>query len=322
MSDHDIQNCIHCGICRDNCAFLSKYDIEIGDTKRLKELAYHCFLCGNCTTVCPVHIDGRQVVLDLRRERVAYGERQAVEKKYRGLIREKRDYIYRNWKHATGGSVFFPGCNFPSMYPGTTALLERILKEQAGIGTVHDCCGKPIAELGLEDEERRITEGISSRLRSAGVSQVIVLCPNCYYYLRDRLDIPVVSIYDKLHELGLGAKISGGDKVFMPCPDRESGTILSQIEEYFTEGPYRRISGVQCCGLGGSAGVREPELAGSIASELTSEDGLRVYCASCAGRLKRNGTPGVRHILTEILGTDEDPDTGKSAINRVLTKFR
>ena len=318
----DITKCVHCHRCRDNCVFLQKYSIDIGDGEKLKELAFHCFLCGTCTSVCPVGIDGRGVVTDYRRELVSSGAEDLSAGGYRMLLWEKKNYRYRNYRHAGSGAVLFPGCNFPSMYPGTTALLERILKEQAGIGTVHDCCGKPIAELGLEDEERRITEGISSRLRSAGVSQVIVLCPNCYYYLRDRLDIPVVSIYDKLHELGLGAKISGGDKVFMPCPDRESGTILSQIEEYFTEGPYRRISGVQCCGLGGSAGVREPELAGSIASELTSEDGLRVYCASCAGRLKRNGTPGVRHILTEILGTDEDPDTGKSVINRVLTKFR
>ena len=33
-------DCIHCHKCRDNCAFLSKYGIDIGDTVKLKELAY------------------------------------------------------------------------------------------------------------------------------------------------------------------------------------------------------------------------------------------------------------------------------------------
>ncbi|MBR0400444.1 MAG: (Fe-S)-binding protein, partial [Mogibacterium sp.] len=127
MEYKSASECVHCHICRDSCAFLSKYGIDIGDTERLRELAYHCFLCGRCTEVCPLHIDGRQTVLGLRRERVAAGDKQAVEKDYMGLLREKKDYIYRNWKHATSRGVFFPGCKFPSMYPKTTARISSML---------------------------------------------------------------------------------------------------------------------------------------------------------------------------------------------------
>ena len=142
-------NCIHCHKCRENCDFLSKYGIDICDTERLRELAYHCFLCGRCTAVCPAGIDGRGIIMDLRRSRAASDERPSVEKRYKGLITEKRDYRFRNWKHATTGCVFFPGCNFPSMYPKTSAALSKLFAEK-GIGTVYDCCGKPMSELGLQ----------------------------------------------------------------------------------------------------------------------------------------------------------------------------
>ena len=321
MSDHDIQNCIHCGICRDNCAFLSKYDIEIGDTKRLKELAYHCFLCGNCTAVCPVHIDGRQVVLDLRRERVASGEKQAVEKKYRGLIREKRDYIYRNWKHATGGSVFFPGCNFPSMYPKTTAEIVKIFREH-GIGTVYECCGKPIAELGLAEDEERIIQNIRERLDDNKITEIITGCPNCRDFFGDRLGVKVTGIFSKFSELGIGNAIEGDYLFYLPCPDRYEHKWIEEIRP-FIKGEISFADGVQCCGLGGSAIAYEPDIADMFTQKMKEQNSPAVtYCASCTGQFRRCGFDQIDHIITKILGTNERADTSKSYINRVLTKFR
>ena len=56
-----VEECIHCNACKRKCKFLTKYDICIGDTEKLKELAYHCYLCGECTRVCPKGIDGREI---------------------------------------------------------------------------------------------------------------------------------------------------------------------------------------------------------------------------------------------------------------------
>ena len=50
--------CIHCHLCRDRCEFLRKYNIDIGDTERLRELAYSCFLCGKCSEICPWELTG------------------------------------------------------------------------------------------------------------------------------------------------------------------------------------------------------------------------------------------------------------------------
>ena len=84
----DASKCIHCGKCTKSCIFLRKYDIDIGNTGRLEELAYHCFLCGKCSRVCPIKIDGREIILDIRKKRVKKNRGKIDEKGYKLLIKE------------------------------------------------------------------------------------------------------------------------------------------------------------------------------------------------------------------------------------------
>lgn len=315
----DISKCVHCHVCQDNCDFLKKYRIDIGDTKKLEELAYHCFLCGKCTEVCPVGIDGRAVVREMRKEQVCADNGAFVGKKYKRMISEKADYTYRNYRHITEKSVLFPGCNFPSVYPKTTKKLVQLLGER-GIGVVYDCCGKPISDLGMAQQEDKIIQGIEKRLREAGVTELIMVCPNCYDYLKPRIGVKVVNIYKKMMELGIGEKISGGGRVFPPCPDREKKEWLADIS-CFMKTESRVIDEIQCCGLGGSAGYLEPQLASSFAGKIKGDTQMiYTYCGSCVGNLTRNGCKQVSHVLPEILGTYEKPDTMKSLLNRMKTK--
>ena len=155
------------------------------------------------------------------------------------------------------------------------------------------------------------------------IKEVIMLCPNCYAYLKPRMEeVKVVSIYEKLEEFEIGKKNLFPAKVFLPCPDREKKELLGEIERYI-EGKLIPIEEVQCCGLGGCAPVKEPELAKNMGAALKNSGGQKIYsyCASCAGNLNRNGSKNVTHILTEILETDEKADTGKSMLNRMKTKF-
>lgn len=317
-----VDKCVHCHKCRDNCAFLSKYGIDICDTDKLKELAYHCFLCGRCTAVCPVGIDGRALIMDMRRERASSDERLQIEKTYKGLIGEKRDYRFRNWKHVSSGTVFFPGCNFPSMYPKTNAALEKLFAEH-GLGTVYECCGKPISELGFKNDEDRILAGIIERLQSAGVTEIVTACPNCKDFFGDRLGIEVKSVYRKLTELGLGKVLTGNKEFYLPCPDRTEKAWIDDIRP-FIDGTITANDSAQCCGLGGSAMAFEKEIAAGFVKNLADSSGsdIYTYCASCTGRFKRSGFNNIYHILPLIVGTDEKPDTTKSYINRVLTRFK
>ena len=315
-------DCIHCHICQKNCDFLTKYGLDIGDTDRLRDLAYHCFLCGKCTEVCPIGIDGREVILGLRSERAGGSERQEIEKTYKGALGEKRDYRFRNWKHATAGSVFFPGCNFPSLFPKTCSEAVRIFAKH-GIGTVYECCGKPVGELGFKKDEERIFGEIRTRLRENSIDEIVVACPNCRGYFGDRLGVKVTGVYEKLKELGEGQTLEGDFKLYLPCPDREGRVWIDEISS-FIDGEICFVKGIQCCGLGGNALLREKEISQGFADRFKAQDEGQVYtyCASCTGRFVRNGFDSINHILTRILGTNEKPDTLKSYLNRVFTKFR
>ena len=226
----------------------------------------------------------------------------------------------------------------PSFYPKTSAKLISILEEY-GIGVVFDCCGKPVAELGLKIQEEKIVTGIENRLRKAGITELIMACPNCYDFLKDRLkDINVIGIYEKLQKLGLGKEIEKDISVFLPCPDRAKKELLSQIEPYVI-GNLSPLEGTSCCGLGGCAAGKEPGLAKGMVMSLQETEFAEIYtyCASCAGNLTRNLNTGnkekvenkavkkesktVTHILTEILETYEKPDISSSFMNRVKTKF-
>lgn len=317
----DADKCIHCHVCQENCSFLKKYGLDIGDTEKLNKLAYHCFLCGKCSEVCPVGIDGQGIIMDMRRASVASDEGARVNKEYKRTISEKKEYSYRNYRHVTEKSVLFPGCNFPSVYPKTTKVLVELFEKEAGIGVVYDCCGKPIADIGMEVEEEHIMQGIQKRMDDAGVTEVITMCPNCYAFLKPRLTIRVVNIYQKLKELHLGEKCLPGGTMFRPCPDREKGEWLTDIEA-FSDAEFQTLEDIQCCGLGGQGCAKEPEIAKSFAETVKKyPQTIYTYCGSCAGNLTRNGCKQVRHVLPEILGTKEKPDTIKSLINRMRTKY-
>ena len=146
-----------------------------------------------------------------------------------------------------------------------------------------------------------------------------MVCPNCYSFLKNRLKVKVISIYEKLDELGIGEKIGGEIPLFLPCPERMNHEMLKTMQP-FLSGDVRIMKESSCCGLGGCAGYKEPELARAMASSMKGKT-VYTYCASCASNFARNGCEEVYHMLAEILNTNEKPDTGRSFLNRVKTKL-
>ena len=265
-----VTGCTHCGVCTENCEFLKKYDLTIGDTEKLSKMTYHCFLCGKCSKVCPQGIDGREIVLQIRRHRVKEAGGRIPEKGYGMLLWEKEDYKFRRYT-GTGKTALFFGCNFPSFYPETTRYLGKLLAEKADAFSVFDCCGKPIAELGLEEKETVILERLNKKLLEAGVREVVMVCPNCYAFLKDKLSVPVISIYEKLQELGLGNRIMEEQNIFLPCPDREK-------RDSRTEDPFK-------CKLLWSWRLRSIERTGTCSSDgkisRQYTEYKRVLCLLC-----------------------------------------
>ena len=317
--------CVHCGLCTKNCLFLEKYNIDLKGLEERPELAYHCFLCGKCKEVCPKGIDGRQIALENRRNLVEQAGGKLPDNSYDGLVLEKSPYKFANYRHANKKSVLFTGCNFPSFFPETTEKLIEELKKH-NVGVVFECCGKPIEELGLVKEAESIIEKINRKLRSAGVEQVVMACPNCYYFLKDRLDAEVISIYKKLEELGIGEKILL-DRIplYYPCPDRKNKEIAKDMYTFLDGEIIDAFPDVQCCGLGGCAAGKEADTAQAMTDlvKASDEKELYTYCASCICSFRRRGYENAKHILPMIMGIDEKVPLGKTPIlNRAKFKFK
>ena len=66
---------------------------------------------------------------------------------------------------------------------------------------------------------------------------------------------------------------------------------------------------------------KESDLAVEMVKTAAAGGSVCTYCASCSGSFARKGFDQADHILLKILGSTEKPDTGKSMINRMKTKY-
>lgn len=322
----DYEKCIECGKCTKSCVFLDKHGLNLKEYAGRLDLAYNCYLCGDCKRVCPVDIDGRALSLELRDKNIKGGENLYL-KGYGPLVLEKRNYIFKNYNRAKEGVAFFPGCNFPAYYPETTKIISKKLEDMFGISTIFDCCGKPISELALRKEETSLLARLKGNLEKRGVEELILLCPNCYYYLKENSDINVSLIYD--HEdvmesiIGEG-KIEGLEGLlYVPCPDRDKRLIYNSIKKYINIENLEEIKEIQCCSAGGCASVREGDLSKELQQSFKGyERKIYSYCATCSGMVAKSNQ-NVQHILCKLLSSDEKVSQGvKSLKNRVLFSIK
>ena len=322
---NNVNDCIHCNKCVKKCDFLTKYNIDLHEFSKRDDLAYNCFLCNDCKIVCPKDIDGSKISLALRN---SWKDKNYIEKKYKAFLFEKKNYIFKNYKHSNTKSILFPGCNFSSFYPNAVKKIADIFRKEYNIGIAFDCCGKPIAELGMKEYENNIIKNLEKNMELCGIEEIITLCPNCYYFLKPRISIKIVTIYEKIFELGI--KISNVDfpeeiNLFLPCPDKESKfikeSILKLIPQY--KDNIKEINDINCCGLGGCAIVNERDIAKGFIEKLKSKNlnNLYVYCATCAGNFNRNKINNVRHLLLDFLNIKENISDKTSILNRAKFKF-
>mgnify|MGYP002756967125 CR=1 FL=1 len=298
MSYFDLveEKCIECGNCTRNCDFLKKYDLNLKDYVKRPDLKYSCFLCGKCKRVCPVDLDGRTISKE---------HRKGQEKGFTMLKLEKSPYIFRNNSKNKSATLLFLGCSFPRQYPKTSKLLVDLFEER-GIDFSLDCCGKPIFETGDMTRAKKDRQRLEEIFKRKGVKKIVTACMNCYYFFKSNYDIEVVSVYRELKKLGLGNKVEDKKNIFVPCPDRDTLEVLQDIK-YFVPNLETPFEDVQCCGLGGLAIGKEPEIAKGFVEKLKEyEMPITTYCASCSGRFRKSGLNLSGHILCDILNIEED----------------
>lgn len=286
--------------------------MDLSSFAQRPELKYSCFMCGSCYRVCPVQLDGREI---------ASVHRNGCTKGFTLMKLEKSPYIFRNNSKIPSESLLFLGCSFPRTYPKTSKLIiDEFLKHKIDFSV--DCCGKPIIESGDNKLSKKHLDRLQAMLKEKGVKCIITACMNCYYFFKKNTDLEIISIYKAMQILDIGNKIDEDINVFIPCPDKDTREVLQDIK-CFVSSIKTPFNDIQCCGLGGLAFTKEPDLANSFIDKLRSKNiPIYSYCASCSRRFVANNLNFKGHILPLILKTNENESKGFLSGSIELRNYR
>ncbi|MBU0961474.1 MAG: (Fe-S)-binding protein [Proteobacteria bacterium] len=313
------QDCVNCGICVQECAFLQEYSspkdlaVQWQSGEREARFPFECSLCGLCRGVCPKELDPSAMFLAMRRELTAKGEGDFRQHRNIRAYEKRGSSSLFSWFYLPDNcnTIFFPGCALPGSRPQTFTRLFQVLQELIpGIGLVLDCCTKPSHDLGDVTHFGKMFGALVTILRKHSVQRVLVACPNCYRIFREYGDgLQVQTVYEKLAESErVSRQVPRQVTVHDPCGVRFSGNVQDSVRELLrqlgmeTREMRHTRSSSFCCGEGGAAGFLRPDFAKIWTGKRVEEAGadqIVSYCAGCTHFLGRKVPTA--HILDLLL---------------------
>ncbi len=298
-------DCVDCGICVKECAFLQEYGSphklaanwleSVKTDPEQNTYPFECSLCGLCHGVCPKDLDPSAMFLAMRRQLVASGNGNLQQHKTIRAYEKRGSSALFSWYYFPAGceTIFFPGCALPGSYATTLTSLFTALQEMIpGIGLVFDCCTKPSHDLGNQAHFQKMFNELCQILQSRGVKKILVACPNCHR---------IFSEYGKMFEVETVYEVLAGSADFRSIPRKEITvhdpcgvrkvesvqesvrTLLKGQSLTIREMKHNRKKSF-CCGEGGSAGYLRPDFAKKWTAkrvEEAEETTIVSYCAGC-----------------------------------------
>ncbi len=320
---HIAEDCVNCGICVQECAFLQEYGspqklafLWLAGKTKSEKFPFECSLCGLCCGVCPKDLDPSAMFLGMRRELVSRGEGNFREHRTIRAYEKRGSSALFSWFYFPDNchTVFFPGCALPGSRPHIFSHLFQCLQELLpDIGLVFDCCTKPSHDLGDTRLFQKMFTELCAILSAHSVTKVLTACPNCYRIFQEYgTGLTVKSVYEELAESGrVTGDIQAGVTVHDPCGVRFSEkvqqsarTLLQQQGVTIREMKHNRSTSY-CCGEGGSAGFVRAEFADKWTAKRVEEAGTDVIVSYCAGCTHFIGRQATTYHLLDLLFTPE-----------------
>ena len=268
----EVYSCPACGVCIDACpmsvrkanlrdctVYLNRM-LRRGNERRIAEISDKCLLCGKCSAVCQVGVQGPEL-------RVAQRERRkfALSPSYANLnVRPMAEAVA-----GSGGVLYFAGCMTqltPSILRATASLLDKagvswkMMDPDGGL-----CCGRPLMMAGRSEQARELIAKNVEIIRESGCDTLLLSCPICYRVFKE--DYPLEGIRVVHHSVFFQELIATGK-----LPVRHEDGL--------------RLVWHDPCELGRGCGIYEqPRVALAAAGELVEAGKHHAESICCGGSL-------------------------------------
>lgn len=325
--------CPGCGVCIDVCP-LSAVPANVRDTtvylnrqlkrnnkRRIEEISDKCLLCGKCSAMCQVGVEGDKLRIAQRTAR-QYG----ISPDYstidgQGFIKEKGRKV-----------LYFAGC-MTHLTPSIKRAMTRILVTAGEDYSMMDedggiCCGRPMLTAGRKDAARLMMDKNTEIIKSSGASVLLLSCPICYKIFKQDYHLEDIEV---LHHSEYIDRLIGEKKIEItgsalkyayhdPCELGRGCGIYKEPRNIvaaagiLVEGTKNGVESICCGGSLGSLSLGEEQRRRLTENALdgltvTSPDALVTACPLCKHTFNRYSAVPVLDIAELAAQASESNNT-------------
>ena len=214
LAKAQVYSCPGCGLCIDACpmgvlkgnikdttVYLNR-QIRRNNEARIEEISDKCLLCGKCTAVCPVGVEGDRLRIAQRSVRkYNFGPDYSNIDSLKEAENCNKFVINSNNVVSSSDNekvLYFAGCMTsltPVIREKTVSILEKagieyeFMDKDGGL-----CCGRPMLMAGRLEQAAQLVEKNTEIIMNSGADTLLLSCPICYRIFRENYSLPGIEV--------------------------------------------------------------------------------------------------------------------------------